>query len=209
MWPATWSVPPMWVGRTVAILASGPGMSQEVADAVRDVKLPTIVINTTYLLAPWADILYAADQEWWINNPDALKFLGLKVTCTQPIRPDVLCLENSGREGFDDRPSCIRTGQNSGYQAVHIAAHAKPSRILLFGFNMSGHNWHGKHPQPLRTTPLEDYLRWLSKWDGLAVELRARGVTVINCTPDSALRCFPTMDAALALKGTQECSPAP
>jgi hypothetical protein len=32
----TWKIPPDWQGQTVAVLASGPNMSQEVADALRE-----------------------------------------------------------------------------------------------------------------------------------------------------------------------------
>lgn len=197
---STWSVPPMWAGRTVAVLASGPSMSQSVADRIHGEGLPAIVINTTYKLAPWADILYAADQQWWIENPDALHFRGLKVTCTEPISEEILRLSYTGPEGFEDNPSCLRTGNNSGYQAVHIAAHAKAARILLCGMNMGGENWHGRHPAPLRTTTAEEFSRWLRKWDTLAPILRDKGIEVWNCTPDSALQCFPYVDLETALQ---------
>ena len=42
-----WSVPRLWPGATVAILASGPSMNQAVADRVRAAGLPAIAINDT------------------------------------------------------------------------------------------------------------------------------------------------------------------
>lgn len=47
-----WTVPQMWAGRTVAVMASGPSMSKDVADKVRAARLPVIVVNNTYRLAP-------------------------------------------------------------------------------------------------------------------------------------------------------------
>lgn len=182
----------MWDAQQAVVLASGPSMSQAVADAVRYVtELRVIAVNSTFRLAPWADMLYAADERWWaVNKADALAFTGLKVTVSQTMQPEVLLLKNSGTQGFDPDPGAIRTGGNSGYQAVHIAAHAGVRRILLCGFDMKGKHWHPDHPHPLRETQEACFLRWRRHFVDLGDELRRRGVEVWNCTPDSALDCF-------------------
>jgi hypothetical protein len=149
-----WTVPRAHEGATVAILASGPSMSQAVADAVHAAGIPAIAINSTFRLAPWADVLYAADPEWWAHpsNRDALVFKGLRLSC-QPMKA-VLQLRNSGVTGFDPDPAAVRTGGNSGYQALHVAIHAGAARVLLCGYDMHGGHWHGKHPAGLKeTTP--------------------------------------------------------
>lgn len=192
-----WTVPQMWAGQTVAILASGPSMSQAVADQVR--CLPTIAINTTYRLAPLATMLYAADPEWWQAHPDALRFGGLKVSVSDV--KGVMRLRNSGNTGFDPDPSALRTGGNSGYQALHIAAHAGAARVLLCGYNMGGEHWHGPHPQGLRATAQEVYARWLERFDSLAPILAKRGVDVVNVTPNSALKCFRTSTLDAEIEG--------
>lgn len=186
----------MWEGRTVAILASGPSMSQAVADRVRG--LTTVVINDTYRLAPWADMLYAADGPWWEVHQEALSFDGLKVTASPCKYHDLLLLETSGPEGFDPNPKRVKTGGNSGYQAVHIAIHAKAKRILLCGFDMhnkDGHHWFGKHPKPLRNPDSEVLLGRAQRFRGLV----DRGSEVLNCTPGSAISCFPRMTLEAAL----------
>lgn len=196
----TWRVPQMWTGRTVAVLASGPSMTPHVAAAVR--SIPTIVINDTFRLAPWAALLYAADAAWWRANPDAHAFAGLKVTVDSV--PGVESLRNSGSSGFDPDPQSIRTGSNSGYQGVHIAAQAGAARILLFGFDMSaakGAHWFGAHRNGLVNTAPETYVRFIRRFSDLKTSLDALGVEVINCTPGSALTCFPmrSLEEALAL----------
>lgn len=189
-----WTVPPMWAGQTVAVLASGPSMSQAVADQVRDAGIPAIAVNTTHRLAPWAVMLYAADDEWWRHetNRDALKFPGLKVTAGEFT--GVLRLRNTGTEGFDADPGAVRTGGNSGYQAVHVAAHAGAARILLCGFDMRDtggeSHWHGHHPHGLRRTPEPTFERWCVRFAQLGEALALRGVEVVNTTPGSALHCF-------------------
>jgi hypothetical protein len=70
-----WSVPPEWVGETAAILASGPSLTREQCEAVRG-KAKVIAVNNQAIdtdcdgvrvpaMAPWADVLYAADAKWW------------------------------------------------------------------------------------------------------------------------------------------------
>lgn len=180
----------MWAGKTVAILASGPGMTQAVADQVRAAGLPAIAINSTFRLAPWADVLYAADPEWWghVGNRDALAFKGLRLSC-QPMK-GVLQLRNSGVTGFDPDPAAVRTGGNSGYQALHVAIHADAARVLLCGYDMQGGHWHGRHPAGLKETSAETYARWVGRFHDLAGVAAERGIDVVNCTPGSALRAF-------------------
>jgi hypothetical protein len=181
-----WSVPRMWGGKTVAILASGPSMSLEVAQ--QSAKYITIAVNDTFELAPHAVILYAADRKWWEQRPQALKFPGLKVTVDERTEfPEVLLLKRSKVEGFDPDPGSLCTGGNSGYQAVHLAIHAGATRILLCGFDMKGAHYFGKHKGPLVNTDPVSFEWWKNRFPAL----KGRGAEIINCSPNSSLQCFP------------------
>lgn len=185
-----WSVPRLWPGRTAAILASGPSMSQAVADQVRAAAIPAIAVNDTYRLAPWADMLYAADEAWWAVHPTALDFAGLKVSVG--TFNGVHRLRHTGVAGFDPDPACVRTGSNSGYQAVHIAVQAGAARILLCGFDMRGEHWFGRHPAGLANSNEALFAKFRKHFAELAPLLPGLGVEIVNCTPGSALACFPT-----------------
>lgn len=194
MWPPQWSGP-------CAILASGPSMNQSVADQVMTAGIRAIAVNTTFRLTPWADMLYAADERWWRHYKAELEdFRGLRVGC-EPS-PGVLHLKNTGPSGFDPDPNCVRTGNNSGYQAIHVAVHTGCFPILLCGFDMKGCHWHGRHPDPLRNHGEGIYARWLVHFDGLSAALAGR-TEVINCTPGSALRTFPMADLEEVLARTE------
>ncbi len=202
----TWSIPRLWPGSTVAILAPGPSMSQAVADAVKAKGLPTIAITTAGQLAPWADMLYAADGDFWTFSRWAADFKGLKVgMCTHPGVKEIAIsrrTEERGQDrhnGFDPDPSKLRTGGNSGYQALSIAVHAGAARVLLFGFDMQGTHFHGEHRQPLRNTHPEQFEKWRARFNELAPILLAYRVDVVNCSPDSALTCFRKMTPEDAL----------
>jgi len=183
----------MWRGQTVAVLASGPSMSQSLAQSLR--SLPVAVANSTYRLAPWAELLCANDAEWWWANPEALDFRGLKVCADDSLlRPEVFSLRHTGKVGFDEDPACVRSGGNTGYTAVHIAAQAGARRILLCGFDMRPGHWHDVD----REAAESQYAEWRRRFKTLAAALEGR-VEVLNCTPGSALECFPMMTLEKAI----------
>lgn len=198
-----WTVPPMWEGQTVVVLASGPSMSPTVAATVA--HLPRIAVNSTFRLAPDADVIYAADDLWWQANPDALVCPGIKASIEHtPGKRSVLTpaavrvLRYTGRSGFDPHPGCLRTHTNSGAQAVQIATHARAARVLLCGFDMRGGHWHAPHPAPLGATDARGFAKFIASFRDLARAL-PRSVEVINCTPGSALDCFPKRPLAEVL----------
>lgn len=198
----TWVIPPMFAGQTVAVLASGPSMSQAVADRVR--HLPRIAINSTYRLAPDADVIYASDSMWWQQNPDALRSTGIKacVEAVPNIAPNVpeivRVLRNTGRDGLDQHPGCVRTLNNSGGVGIQIAMHARAARVLLLGFDMRGGHWHPQHERPLGNPGPQLLARWIQHMERFARALPST-VEVLNCTPGSAMRGFPmvSLDEAL------------
>ncbi len=196
-----WTLPPMWAGQTVAVLASGPSMSQAVADRVR--HLPRIAINDTYRLAIDANVIYASDSMWWRMNPQAIECRGIKATIevVRGIAPNVdervRVLRNTGRDGFDVNGT-MRTQANSGGVGIQIAVHAKAARVLLLGFDMHGGHWHPPHERPLGNPGPSMFARWIANLTRMAKQLPPT-VEVLNCTPGSALACFPmvSLDEAL------------
>lgn len=169
------------------------------AAAVRAAGVPAVVVNRTHELAPWAGVLVGNDARWWMNNEAALKFAGVKV-CAQegscPFR-QVKSLRNTGVDGFDPDPACVRTGGNGGYTALHIAAHAGAARVLICGFDMRGEHWHAPHPG--RNPTRRSFEMWIARFVAVAPTLAARGLEVLNVTPGSALRCFPFADLETVL----------
>jgi hypothetical protein len=192
-----WTIPRQWEGRTVAVLASGPSLTKEDAEKVR--HLPRITTNATYRAAPDADVLYGSDVFFWraADYADVLTCPGLKVCIEQvpgvrPYAPDgVLIVRHGGTQGFTDDPAKIRTGGNSGYAAIHLAASMGAKRILLLGLDMNGGHWHGPHPHGLNNPRAYTFNRWMRNFRTLAPALKARGIEVVNCSPGSALECFP------------------
>lgn len=103
--------------------------------------------------------------------------------------------------GLNPQPGLINLGGNSGFQALHLAATFQGAqlpdfagaRILLLGFDMqrTGGRSHS-HGDHLRGLPNgSNFALWIARFSTLARDLKSRGVEVLNCTRQTALRCFP------------------
>lgn len=185
-----------WEGQTVAIFASGPSMSSAVADRCREFR--TIAINNQAIdCAPWADIIYGSDLKWWKHYwPVVAKLPGrkLSVEIGKPLH-GVEYLRPSSQV-FDERPSYLSTGANSGYAALCLGVKLGASRIFLFGYDMGPRNGRfRRHDYPANLNSRPRFADWLPRYARLAPVLKSRGVDVVNCTPGSSLACFPFQHA--------------
>lgn len=202
------TVPRLAQDGVVVCFASGPSLTQADVDACRGRVDAAIAVNTAYTLAPWATALYAADLEWWKWHKGAVAFPGLRYSVSAGAAGwGVKILRNGGTDGLALDPSTLRTGRNSGYQALNLAVHFGAKRILLLGYDMQTGpkgeaHFHGKHPRH-RISPFGIFLR---KFETIARPLKDQGIEVINCSQRTALKCFPrlTLEQALALPARQE-----
>src|SRR5690606_12343680 len=102
--------------REVVCIASGPSLA---ADDVEKVKAwrqakegrGVIVTNTTFMLAPWADVLYAMDRAWWSKY---------HVEARQNFKGELVC---AAERCFGVRRVRFKNGGNSGAGAMSLAAH--------------------------------------------------------------------------------------
>lgn len=171
---------------TWAILASGPSMSQEVADSVRG--LPTVAVSNCHELAPWADVLVSSDRSWWTHNPKALDFAGEKYIG--------LCIESpKGIIKF----AGAQSGSNSGLLAIQVAVSKGATRVLLFGVDLGGSHYFGEHPAPLKNTKPERFETFQRQF----AAYHPKGVEILNCSPASSLKAYPFADAKAILQQRQ------
>jgi hypothetical protein len=197
--PAT--VPKLWPGETVVCIGTGPSLTAADVDACRG-RARVIAINDAWRLAPWADVLYACDSRWVDHHKGAKGFEGLKysMTANQKKWPDWGILRNDGVNGLCLDPTGLRTGRNSGAQAINLAIHLGAARILLLGYDMSRHggkgHFFGEHPKNWPPSPFHSFLDSFAK---LEQPLKDLGVEVINCSRRTALKVFPQMPLEKAL----------
>lgn len=203
---------PDWRDEVAIVVAGGPSAKDTPLDLAKG-KARFLVINEGYRLAPWADVLYAADAHWWEKKRGCREFRGLRVSQSDQaakMYPGIreVNLRRVGQivrspagtlgAGSDDRG----TGANSGFQALNLVFQFGAAKIVLVGYDMRidlGLHWHGPHEAGLNNPSENGIARWRAVLDRQAAYFEAVGVTVINTSPDSALRNYPKMTLEQAL----------
>ena len=183
-------------GRTVVCAASGPSLTAEDLEAVRG--LPLVVCNSTWRLAPWADVLVAMDTAWWrqYGSEVAQAFPGYRVGSTSQAVKFGATHSTYG--------AVFHTFGNSGAMAVAFLARGRAARVILLGYDAGAGpdgklHWHPDHPKPLNN-PQASINRWPQQFDRLAKHCKERGVQVINASRATKLRCWPRMTIEEALR---------
>lgn len=166
-----WEVPnDLFAGKTVAVLATGPSMTQELADSVQ--QYPRIAVRRAMRFAPDAEMLVAIDgavgtldDSFW---DDAKDFAGLRVTGTESADLDALYLPMP-YEVVTIREGHVVHIRNNGLAAARIAAQGGAAKILLLGFDT-------EHYEEVHA-----HTGFLGLTEGLAAltaELEAQGIEV-------------------------------
>lgn len=206
------SVPKLWAGQTCVILGGGSSLTPEDVNLCKG-KAKVLAIKEAYLLAPWADALYAGDAKWWRGYRGAPDFAGLKYTIAQEADQEpmgdwsgVQMLQNTGADGLELEPTGLRTGYNSGYQAVGLAVHLGVSKIILLGFDCwtgpkGQQNWFADFPHLVKSHHVPSpYPLFIQVFASLVEPLKTAGVSVVNASRFTMLTAFPyaSIDEALA-----------
>ncbi len=206
--PAMRGPVPDWTGATVVIVASGPSLTVEQCDHVMMWQMTpapelrrVIAINTSYQRAPFADMLYACDGAWWrakvadrpyVEAARATMPHAMFYTQDEKAAKDfgLHYVRSQKGAGLSRKVGLIHQGMSSTYQAMGIAYHAGARRIVLLGVDCRGGHWHGNHPAPLPNSL--PHKQWIDHFVGIARDLKAEGIEVVNCSPGTAVTAFPS-----------------
>lgn len=202
-----------WQGATVVCIASGPSLTEDDCGLVARWREAAphsrrvIVVNSSYRLAPFADVLYGCDTQWWTHTLAAVRssgFGGELWTQSEESARDWglhrVPLEKN-TTGLCLKPGCITGGSNSGYQAINLAVQFGAARIVLLGYDFQRTrglaHWHGDHPRPMGN--LGNLVKWREHMAVLARDLEVAQIPVVNATRETALTCFARQPLAEAL----------
>ena len=191
--------------RRVFVCASGPSLTREICATIADE--PTIVVNSSYTLAPEADILFFTDNSWFLQRVEKL----------EPWKDRIITLSKRAKglwpdhvrriQEVADRPEfpmpgapSVRKGRTSGHTAVALAVALGAVEIVLLGFDMrmddrgrEHHHDEYKKADPERYRQRDfglyenEYIPAFAGWDAQAKKI---GVTIYNATEGSALHEF-------------------
>ena len=223
---------PLWRGLTVALLGGGPSLTLEqfelAGEARHADRIRAIAVNDAYLLAPWADVHYAADAKWhqWhaagIAKPILhlsasevsgrwLAFLGQKATIENAgghvVGEEVHVLRNRDlkagpHSGLSDDPGALATGRHGGFQALNLAILAGASTILLLGYDAKRGPDGATHfhgEHPKIAPPEAAFAEFKRSFSAAQHDIERAGVRVLNCSPNSSIETFPKVSLREAL----------
>jgi len=188
--------------KTAICIASGPSLTKE-GVAYCQGKGTVYVIKENYIIAPWADVLYAADGDWWDRYHDQVRhgglpgFAGEKWTVNHEahLKYDLNYVQPKNPLVWSTNPAHVATGGNSGFQAMNLAVLQGAERVILLGYDygycertQGKHWWEEEHPRDSR---FSNYKKWLEYMDKAAPVIP---VPVLNATPTSAITCFPKVN---------------
>lgn len=186
---------------TAVVIGNGLSLTQADIDTLRPHAghggVFVIVVNDAWKCFPEADVLYAADYDWWTASekkvkeqfhgecatidPHAAAYYELTlVPCEDLHKP----LPGLSPQGSD----MIRHGYSSGFQAVQIAMLRGANKIILLGFDYGATGQGNAIPGPFNRH--SDFPVMVEAFNKAAPDFASRGVQVINATRETALTCF-------------------
>ncbi len=207
-----WSVPPIWKDEPVCFLL-GCGPSLSILDSFSSIHQfgKVIAINDSYRVCPGADVLYFHDHAWWEENLEHAvdHFIGQHIVSINGVTEFVHQLRNTGPTGLETDPTGLRHGSNSGYQAINLAFLFGVKKIVLIGYDLQtveGRvHWRtrGKREQSEAANKCMSTVM-LPKFSTLKAPLEKHGITVLNVSPDSALKVWPYVPLEKVLEEHQQ-----
>lgn len=177
----------------VFIIAGGPSVAGQDTERLKD--HPVIAINSSWMRVPFADTLFFSDGRWWREYADEVLvgFTGRIVTCTLDVfHPRFERLKRRTVPGLSYDAGEVMVRRTSLTGALNLAMHRGFREIVLLGADgkpgADGRIHHHDEYSPRLATSLSNL------WDeqrldleAAAVDLRKKGVDVLNASPCSAL----------------------
>lgn len=195
----------MWEGRRCFIIGGGPSLRDFDFSILQDEL--TIGINAAFLKID-PSILFAMDKRFYnwatkglygkeekeikenIEKYNNLKAIKVRLALEPGDFKGVKNITCAGDSGFSESLSSgIYHGQNSGYGALNLACILGCNKIYLLGFDMDTENpthWHEGHPGTKGTGDMSTFSKAYSE----NLEAIKKKAMVINCNPNSKLKCF-------------------
>ena len=197
-----------WEGLTAVVIASGPSMlAPEWEGRLRAAKAAgakLLLSNGAYKSFPFADVLMCSDRHWLKDNPDLSGFRGEEIIIT---RPEAVRQQDARmihiRRAFIERvrgdifanPRTLVEGHTSTSTNISLAVMRGVSRIVLVGLDLApGPRMRRRLYDKTSDTEINAKRRYARQVEHLSMQakyVKSLGIEVLNCSPPSALKCYP------------------
>lgn len=176
-----------FLGRSVVCIASGPSLTAEDCALVERSGLPSVVVNTSWRIARFADVLLAGDGAWWDANAAEVDIHAHRVCCGQAAA------RRHGVEFF--KP--LQAHWNSGMAAIWYAQARGAGQVILLGYDCrvvdGRRHWHPDHEKT--KNPPESMVRG---WARNFAQMPCSG-PVMNASRDTTITRWPRVSLEHAL----------
>lgn len=196
-----WTAPPLWQGETVFVLCGGTSVETQNLDLLHGRKVA--VINSSCYTLPGADLLFFGDSRWWRENKDAVaKFAGMVVTVAPSAVGDNLKrMRKLAPPGLTEVRDALVMRRTSLVGMLNLLAHFAVAKVVLLGADCregpdKRTHHHKPHAWPQRPDCWDEQRKDLQS---IVAPLKAKGMTVFNASPGSALPFWPVMTLEEAL----------
>lgn len=199
-------------GQTIACIATGPSLTLQQVEAARQKGFVLFGCNNVWRDVPDLSLLYACNEGWWVQywSDDLAKYPAEKWTTNRVAakKYGLNWIDERDSTGLSRDPSYVHHGHGSGYTMLNLAHLMGAARVVLLGYDCKyAPDYNGTDHKP-GSTPRHyfgEYPSALLHWpifslkDGVHVEMvklyasvaMQNSVEVVNCTPGSAIDCFP------------------
>jgi hypothetical protein len=217
-----WRLEPLFAGKTVFCVASGPSLTAEISEKLRGRHVA--VVNSTCKLMPWADVMFFTDNGWYdgkfsdgSSRADFVRdFPGLVLTMSKKAKREqrfkVKRIEPEGAPEYKPRwqgkigfppvgTGKVWQGRSSGHTLITamiamgaecVALVAYDMRLAIGADGKMREHFHDEYKGPRDLTIYEN--EFVKAFTGWNEAAAASGVRILNCTPGSAITEFPFAD---------------
>lgn len=195
-----------WEGKTVVLIGGGPSLRRfnfRDLSKLRKSGAVVVAINDAIKRCPWSDVVFSIDKVWLgRRHREVRRFSGERIAVVDASRttfwPWIRYIARDPSPRLSDDMGVICTGENSGFAALGMSlmrgAGTGDGTIIMLGYDMNGPgHFHGGYEWTVPSGP-QDYPRWVGYFLSLALAAKEMDAKVVNCNPESAVRCFPFAD---------------
>ena len=199
--------------RTIVCIGTGPSLRLEDIETARQKGFELYGCNRVYEIVPDLRLLFGCNFNFWSHYwPDIEGHMAEKWTVNREAaaRFGINWIAERNAPGLSTDPDIIHHGNGSGFSLVSMAYRSGADRIILLGYDCKyAPDYDGKARQ-IGSKPRHyfgEYPDQMQHWPSVRVRrgvheelvehyrsvARQALVEVINCTPGSAIDCFPIM----------------
>lgn len=203
-------IPRLYPGDTAIVCGTGPSITPEQIELVNNSGHRVFGANRAYEIFD-CHVVHGCNYQFWDLHYPRMPKGQFDMWTTRPeLRgkyPGLNYIEERWEDGLSREPHWISAHHGTGPQLVNIAYLYGCTRLLLVGWDMRYWGKQGPRTYEKRRYLGEDELT-LHHWPqtgpngeqtGLIKEMEtirpdAYGIEIVNCTPGSAMKCFPFGD---------------